>query len=117
LQSPYSNRHEPKPPAYRAAQFQAILDDTPPDATHVIVGGDFNTVTRAGVVNLARRFIDHDLAHNNDGLDPTFMRFSMRPSATDHIFTRGFEQLEAGVLGDLTASDHLPVWVRLKFGQ
>ncbi len=103
------------PPALRAAQFQAILDDIPDDAGHVIIGGDFNTVTRRGVANLARLYADHDLAHNSDGLGPTFTRFGMRPSATDHIFSRGFEQLEAGVLGELVMSDHFPVWVRLEW--
>jgi endonuclease/exonuclease/phosphatase (EEP) superfamily protein YafD len=38
----------------------------------------------------------------------------VRLSAADHIFSRGFEHLDAGVLGNVTASDHFPVWVRLE---
>ena len=101
------------PPAYRAAQFAAILDDIPADAGHVIVGGDFNTITERGVNALAEQFAAAGLAHNSADLGPTFTRFGVRPSATDHIFSRGFTKIDAGVRDDITASDHFPVWTRL----
>ena len=101
------------PIALRQGQFAAVTDDIPDDATHVIVGGDFNTVTGRGVKALVAQFGANDLDHATDGLGPTFTRFGLRPSATDHLFTRGFRTLDAGVLGDITASDHFPVWARL----
>jgi endonuclease/exonuclease/phosphatase family metal-dependent hydrolase len=101
------------PPSFRAAQFAAILDDIPDDAAHVITGGDFNTVTGRGVGALAELYAAGGLAHNSAGLGPTYTRFGLRPSAADHIFSRGFEHLDAGVLGEVTASDHFPVWARL----
>ena len=101
------------PIALRQAQFAAVVDDIPDAAAHVIVGGDFNTVTGRGVKALVARFGAEGLDHATDGLGPTFTRFGLRPSATDHIFTRGFRPLDAGVLRDVTASDHFPVWARL----
>ncbi len=98
------------PPALRARQFAAIVDDIPADAARVIVGGDFNTVTNLGVEALAGQFAAAGLSHDTAALGPTFTRFGLRPSATDHIFTRGLERLDAGVLDGVTASDHFPVW-------
>ena len=100
------------PPALREAQFAAILEDIPESAARVIVGGDFNTVTGWGVGALAEQFAAAGLDHASAGLGPTFTRFGMRPSATDHLFSRGFERLDAGVLSGVTASDHFPVWAR-----
>lgn len=100
------------PPSVRAAQFEAVLADIPDDARHVILGGDFNTVTFWGVAALADRFVSSDMAHDSAALGPTYTRFGLRPSATDHLFSRGFERLQAGVLRGVTASDHYPVWAR-----
>lgn len=100
-------------PALRAGQVAAIVKDIPDDAAYVIVGGDFNTVTRRGVDSMAELFAAVGLEHATADLGPTFTRFGLRPSATDHLFSRGFERVDAGVLGDITASDHFPVWARL----
>jgi len=101
------------PPVLRAGQIAAIVDDIPADAPLVLVGGDFNTVTGLGVEALAGQFAAAGLSHDSAALGPTFTRFGLRPSATDHIFTRGLERLDAGVLDGVTASDHFPVWARL----
>lgn len=100
------------PPSVRAVQFDAVLDDVPAAAGQVILGGDFNTVTVWGVTALADRFAFGNMAHDSAGLGPTYTRFGVRPSATDHIFSRGFERLDAGVLRGVVASDHFPVWTR-----
>ena len=98
------------PPALRAGQIAAIADDIPAEAERVIVGGDFNTVTQLGVDALAGQFAAAGLTHDTAALGPTFTRFGLRPSATDHIFSRGLERIDAGVLDGVTASDHFPVW-------
>ncbi len=100
------------PPALRAGQIAAIVDDIPVDAARVVVGGDFNTVTSLGVDALAGQFAAAGLSHDTAELGPTFTRFGLRPSATDHIFSRGLARLDAGVVDGVTASDHFPVWVR-----
>lgn len=100
------------PPSLRESQIAAVLDDIPAVADHVIVGGDFNTVTAWGVDALAALFAERGLDHATADVGPTFTRFGMRPSATDHLFSRGFDLSDAGVLGEMTASDHFPVWAR-----
>ncbi len=100
------------PRSLREAQFAAVIDDIPDDAPYVIVGGDFNTITGRGVDALAGQFAAAGLDHASAELGPTFTRFGLRPSATDHIFSRGFALQDAGVLPNITASDHFPVWAR-----
>lgn len=97
----------------RVAQMAAVLADVPDDAAAVIVGGDFNVITDEGVETLAEQYAAGNLDHATPGLGPTMTRFGLRPSAADHLFTRGFDVLDAGVLGDVSASDHFPVWARL----
>lgn len=101
------------PVALRVGQMAAVLADVPDGAERVIIGGDFNVVTGAGVATLAEQYAAAGLDHATPGLGPTLTRFGVRPSAADHLFTRGFDVLEAGVLGDVSASDHFPVWARL----
>jgi endonuclease/exonuclease/phosphatase family metal-dependent hydrolase len=103
------------PVALRVGQMAAVLADVPDAAERVIIGGDFNTITARGVAALAEQYAAGGLDHATPGLGPTFTRFGLRPSAADHLFTRGFDVLDAGVLGDVSASDHFPVWARLSW--
>ena len=103
------------PLALRTEQMAAVLADVPDDAAAVIIGGDFNVVTGEGVATLAEQYAAGQLDHATPGLGPTLTRFGLRPSAADHLFTRGFAVLDAGVLGKVRASDHFPVWARLGF--
>jgi endonuclease/exonuclease/phosphatase family metal-dependent hydrolase len=99
----------------RVAQMAAVLADVPDAAERVIIGGDFNTVTGRGVAALAEQYAAGGLDHATPGLGPTLTRFGLRPSAADHLFTRGFDVLDAGVLDEVSASDHFPVWARLSW--
>jgi endonuclease/exonuclease/phosphatase family metal-dependent hydrolase len=102
-------------PVMRAAQIQAIIDDIPADAPWVIAGGDFNTVSDRGVQGLKDQFEAVDMAHGTVDLGPTFTRWGRRVAATDHIFSRGFDTSAAGVLPEVLASDHFPVWAQMTF--
>jgi len=101
------------PPSLRQVQMAAVLADVPPGAERVIIGGDFNTITGRGVAELAEAYGVAGMIHTTGDLGPTVTRFGLRPSAADHIFVRGFDVQDAGVLDDVTASDHFPVWARL----
>ena len=101
------------PVELRVGQMAAVLADVPDDAAAVIIGGDFNVVTGEGVATLAEQYAAGGLDHATPGLGPTLTRYGLRPSAADHLFTRGFAVLDAGVLGEVSASDHFPVWARL----
>jgi endonuclease/exonuclease/phosphatase family metal-dependent hydrolase len=102
-------------PVMRAAQIQAIINDIPADAPWVIAGGDFNTVSDRGVQGLKDQFEAVDMAHGTVDLGPTFTRWGRRVAATDHIFSRGFDTSAAGVLPEVLASDHFPVWAQMTF--
>jgi endonuclease/exonuclease/phosphatase family metal-dependent hydrolase len=99
------------PPGHRHGQFAALVADVSPAADYVIVGGDFNTVTAGQVDDLAELMAQARLLHASAGSGPTVARYNV-PAQADHIFSKGFEVVDAGVM-DGNASDHELVWVQL----
>ena len=63
---------------------------------------------------IAELYAAHGLDHASQAAGPTLTRLGVRVPA-DHLFTRGFEVVGTGAAGDMTASDHLPVWARLRW--
>ncbi|HRQ37653.1 MAG TPA: endonuclease/exonuclease/phosphatase family protein [Chloroflexota bacterium] len=99
-------------PAYRRNQFTAVLEDSSPDAEYVIVGGDFNTATKADVAQLERIFGDGRFVRASAESGFTLIKYGLEVEA-DHIFSKGLLPQSAGKIPDATASDHLPIWVTL----
>lgn len=99
-------------PYQRHAQFETIANTTSTQAEYVVVGGDFNTVTTAQINKLDEIMATYELERASAGSGPTAERFNVEAEA-DHIYTRGFKVEAAGRVTTATASDHLPVWVRL----
>lgn len=99
--------------AHRRSQVVAIVDDIGPGDSPVIVGGDFNTVTKRGINWITDRFAAIGLSRKSAGVGPTVARLGVKPSAADHIFTRGFCRVGRGKVEEAKASDHFPVWVQL----
>lgn len=98
---------------HRKAQIAAIVDDIGQGDEPVIVGGDFNTVSGRSIRRLKRLFGEIGLLRASSGAGTTVKKLRTRPSAADHIFTRGFEIKDRGKLHAARASDHFPVWVEL----
>jgi len=98
---------------HRKAQIRAIVDNIGPGEAPVIVGGDFNTVSGRSIRRLKRLFGEIGLLRASAGAGTTVKKYRTRPSAADHIFTRGFEVKDKGTLYAALASDHFPVWVEL----
>ena len=90
-----------------------FADDIGPGESAVIVGGDFNTVSGRSIRRLKRLFGEIGLMRASAGAGTTVKKYKTRPSAADHIFTRGFEVKDRGALHATLASDHFPVWVEL----
>ncbi len=101
-------------PPKRRRQFEEIVEATErwrPD--HLIVGGDFNTLTRRGVTLVSDRMQRIGADHVSAGAGATLRRGG-KEFMLDHIFARGMASLESGVVRGLSASDHRPLWVRLR---
>ena len=99
-------------PRFREDQYRSILDDIEPEARLVIVGGDFNSFTKADVEKLEKEYQQAGLIRVSEGSGYTFIKFGIEMSS-DHIFAKGFVHNETGKMAEATASDHLPIWVTL----
>lgn len=103
------------PAAYRRAQTAALADAiaTLPADLPIIVGGDFNTVSRRSINRIVDQFAAVGLARSSAGAGATVARLGVQATAADHIFTRGFAKLACGKAAKAGASDHFPLWVDL----
>jgi endonuclease/exonuclease/phosphatase family metal-dependent hydrolase len=97
----------------RVEQLRGALALLPSDPTHpALFGGDLNTFRR-----ISRRNVHAELA--KDGFidaHPT-SQWTMRYLHTqlDHLFSRGgLTPVEYGVAYEANASDHVPIWSRIK---
>ena len=79
----------------------------------LVLGGDFNTVTRRSINALADRMASAGAARASVGAGTTLRRGGQE-FTLDHIFVRGLVPDAAGVVPETEASDHRPLWVRLR---
>ncbi len=98
---------------HRIAQVQALVNHIGRGQKAVIVGGDFNTVSGRSIRRLKRLFGKIGMVRASSGAGTTVKKYYTRPSAADHIFTRGLTVINRGSLHATLASDHFPVWVEL----
>jgi len=102
-------------PHFKEHQCTAVLNDIPADAKFAIVAGDYNSFTQVNIRRLEKYYRQAGFVRASKGCRYTFVRFGLK-MPPDHIFTKGFVVKETGKLAGASASDHLPVWVTLKFG-
>jgi len=100
----------------RLEQSEALLESIAQGYPYAIVGGDFNTETQYGVRETERLFRKSGFVCANKGVGPTAKGdpFGILDFEFDFIFVRGLEVLECGKVEGAQASDHFPVWTRLK---
>ncbi len=99
-------------PQFRKDQYMAILDDVDPEAKFVIIGGDFNSFTDKSVGKIEDAYQQAGFTRVSDGSGGTVIKYGIELTS-DHIFAKGFVVEEVGKLTEATASDHLPIWVKL----
>jgi endonuclease/exonuclease/phosphatase family metal-dependent hydrolase len=99
-------------PRFKEDQCTHVLKNLDPRANRVVVGGDFNSFTEAGIKKLERQYQNAGLERASKGSGYTFVRWGIRFSP-DHIFIKGFTVRERGKFAEATASDHLPIWVNV----
>jgi endonuclease/exonuclease/phosphatase family metal-dependent hydrolase len=99
--------------AMRIEQFATVAADVRRRAhAHVVVGGDFNTVTGRGAKALAASMASAGLRRVSSEDSRSYRRIG-RGMMLDHVFGLGFDVIAAGVVETTEASDHLPLWVEL----
>ena len=98
----------------RIAQVETVASATATGASGLlIIGGDFNTVSRRGTQAAVERFAAIGATRVSDGAGPTLRRGG-REFTLDHVFARGLQPVATGVVAGLDASDHRPLWVRVR---
>jgi endonuclease/exonuclease/phosphatase family metal-dependent hydrolase len=103
----------------RVDQAAYIIQSIPDDADYVVVGGDFNTEFPRNVRDMEDVFAGAGLIRASEGVGSTGKGdpFGLVKFELDHVFTRGLKVVENGKLAGAKASDHLPVWLMLKFAE
>ena len=101
-------------PRFRKDQYTAVLDDLRLEDQLVVIGGDFNTFTEEAVKEIEEVYGQAGFLRASEGSGHTIVKYGVEISS-DHIFAKGFVLEDAGKLAGATASDHLPIWVKLKF--
>ena len=101
-------------PNFQEDQFKAILDDVEANADFAIIGGDFNTATPSTVERLEEIFRQANIVKASNNSGHTIVKYGVEAVA-DHIFSKGLTLVDSGKIEQATASDHLPIWVKLEF--
>jgi len=97
---------------HRKAQSETIANDIGPGDDPVIVGSDFNTVSKRSIRRVEDQFSAVGLKRVSEGAGSTVAKYRVR-SAADHIFARNMSKIASGTVEDAEASDHFPVWAQL----
>ncbi|MGI9642371.1 MAG: endonuclease/exonuclease/phosphatase family protein [Acidimicrobiia bacterium] len=99
----------------RIEQFAAVARGPGETRTEpLLVGGDFNTASKRSVATLTTAMDSVGLTRLSADAGWTMQRATRR-FTLDHLFGRGFEVEDSGTVPGLAASDHSPLWVRLRF--
>lgn len=101
------------PGPMRREQILSLVEGVPAQPAHVVVGGDFNTVTDSAITDLDELMAEGDLVRVSAGAGPTVSAGGLE-FTLDHIYARDFVARQTGVVTGTAASDHAPVWVKLE---
>lgn len=79
----------------------------------VLVGGDFNSLTKGSIAYLEQIFGQAGLQRLSKKTGYTFEYLGAKLTL-DHIFASGSEEFESGVWRGSDASDHYPIWSKIR---
>jgi len=97
----------------RDDQIDTLVRSIDTSFQYIVVGGDFNTLTPRSIEELEDSFgeIGMEQATQDVGYTAQYGSFKF---VLDHIFTKGMTVVEAGNSEEAKASDHLPIWTKLR---
>jgi endonuclease/exonuclease/phosphatase family metal-dependent hydrolase len=98
----------------RLEQVQALLDVIPASPHLAIVGGDFNTIEAPAASSTVSMFKEKGFEWVSESAGAT-ASFAVIDVQSDHVFTRGFNEIRAGHIEEANASDHKPIWIDVSF--
>ena len=98
-------------------QLESVVDDVSSDYDYVIVGGDFNTARPGSVERSQRLFANAGFSRAGEKAGFTARVLGLIPFTLDHIYSKGMDVLQSGVVRSAHASDHLPLWVDFRFAE
>lgn len=100
----------------RVAQSDSLVRSLVSEHDHAIVGGDFNTFSSDALDALDGFFERAGFSRATTGVGSTagWGPLDLFELELDHIYTLGFEVLDAGKVWEAHASDHKPVWAVLR---
>jgi len=83
----------------------------------VICGGDFNTASEENIRDMENVMAAHGFKDPTQTIGVTAHTgpFDFLNLSLDRIFTRGFQVEDFGKIIDYSASDHIPIWVKIQF--
>jgi len=96
----------------RQEQADSLLQSIAEEHDNIIIGGDFNTMFSQNVKDLEKTFSKNGFIRASREAGPT-VRWSFINFNMDHLFTKGLDVIATGTV-ETMASDHKPLWVRLK---
>jgi endonuclease/exonuclease/phosphatase family metal-dependent hydrolase len=100
----------------RVAQADSLVRSLVGTHRYAIAGGDFNTFSWDALDILDEFFERAGFVRATEGIGSTatWGPLGLFELELDHIYTRGFEVVEAGKIWEAQASDHKPVWAILR---
>ncbi len=103
-------------PNQRGDQIDAIVRHLNPNIDYFIVAGDFNTLTKVNLRTVLDPLMENYFTFATKNIEWTYKHwyFFNKKAALDHILTQGMKIIDAGIIPDRTASDHIPVWAKVK---
>jgi len=103
-------------PDERSIQLEKVLQNLDPSIEKIIIGGDFNTITKRNLRAVSETFKKHQFNYATKEIGWTYQikLLLYKKFILDHIYTRGIEVMESGKTASFVASDHIPIWVKFK---
>lgn len=109
------------PKSKRRDQFRTLIThlnklEESQSIDHVLIAGDFNTDKSNDIEYLVDIYKAEGFHWASEEVGPTYQTLSGLSKFTlDHVFIRGLDLIEAGKNDQTSASDHLPIWMDIKF--